>query len=586
MLNCCHSLCKLCTDKQTRMQQDDMRGMHCPVCNAFTPDKTIESSCFLNELLDLYNDLTLEEVECEYCLGAEAEWKCLDCKLDLCTKCKEGHIRVPLLKTHKIVHRENVGELCVDQIMFCPSHSDEPIKFSCQECGTPICVKCKITKHDHHKTETIQETVEKLVYNIAASTSDVAKRIVGLDDNITILVEYKDSLKKKFKRVKEEASANLNTVIQIVQEEHAELAKHLDNKEEQELALLDGALKEKQDKKKQFQQILDWVNLCVDSATGVTLMTEIQGSLLQKLQTARKETTPEVIKLDFPALEFNKKQEKVYSGEVKYTTQFISGNKIALKRGVRFPENFSTLKPIDTYSLSDRCTRMSLINRMIWCPIPIKHEIEVFSLSGSYSVIDMRNKVQNPRAVQQAANGDILLASDSGIHLLRHDGSIAEQLTTGKFSDISTDGDIAVALNYNTSEVYTFRLEGNDWTQEYKFTTCRSFDNREFTILCDNENHCVYLSDSTSVTRYSMTGVEEKYICGLRFPFLCHIGEEGQVILADCCNYTFKRLDQKNMELSIPAPGAYPFSYICISYEEIWILNGDNPTSQLTKYGL
>ncbi|XP_076458294.1 uncharacterized protein LOC143292016 [Babylonia areolata] len=43
----------------------------------------------------------------------------------------------------------------------CPHHSEEPLLFFCVPCDQPICLRCKLTKHDHHETQDLSEAADR-----------------------------------------------------------------------------------------------------------------------------------------------------------------------------------------------------------------------------------------------------------------------------------------------------------------------------------------------------------------------------------------------------------------------------------------
>lgn len=586
ILNCCHTLCKSCIDKQEKVNLDEQMGIYCPVCHVFTNYNSIDSSFFLNELLDMYADLKDDQVYCAQCLSTEGTWKCFDCKISLCSQCKMGHWRIPLLRHHNIVEREKVCELFVDRIVFCGYHIEEPIKFSCADCDTPICIKCKVTRHDNHKTETIEENLKRMLTDINTEKNDITKKIASIDQNIQEFTEFKESLKKSVLQAKGEAKNRLNDVIRKAEAEHDELVKQLDAKEKQGMTDLNEVLKERQNKRAEYEQVLSWVSLCVDTAKGVTLMTEIHDSLLHKLRIVRKEFCPGCfIRVDFPWIESIPKMDKKLLGKVKDSGKFLFRVRMTscVNRGVILPDNFSSLDVSNSNQLSSRCTRIGLVNNDIWCPFPDNHQIEIFSTSGETNgKIDMTNNIECPRSVQQAATGDILLASDSGIHKLNDDGSISNEVTQGKFSDISIDSDMFVALQYDTSEVWVFYFDGNKWKNAFKFHTDVQFIEPDHTIRCDIENQCVFIAGSDCVKKYRLTGDEMANFDGFSWPFLCYRDEKGVILVADSGNKQFKCITEDTCKMVSEVPYS-PYCCVYDSHHQIWVVNNYEGNS-LTKY--
>ena len=95
----------------------------------------IKANFLMNELVELYR-LTLDGGavrSCTQCKANNPEWRCLDCKIDFCVECKEGHTRVPLLRGHRLIANEDINDaFLVDKLIFCHIHNDKPIEFNCK----------------------------------------------------------------------------------------------------------------------------------------------------------------------------------------------------------------------------------------------------------------------------------------------------------------------------------------------------------------------------------------------------------------------------------------------------------------------
>ena len=90
----------------------------------------------MNELVELYR-LTLDGGAvraCTQCKATQPDWRCLDCKIDFCAACKEGHTRVPLLRGHRLMANLDINNdtFLVDKLIFCQIHNDKPIEFNCK----------------------------------------------------------------------------------------------------------------------------------------------------------------------------------------------------------------------------------------------------------------------------------------------------------------------------------------------------------------------------------------------------------------------------------------------------------------------
>ncbi|XP_071136935.1 tripartite motif-containing protein 42-like [Mytilus edulis] len=95
-------------------------------------------------------------VGCQLCEGGQKiEWKCTDCSLLICDRCKVGvHLRIA--KDHRIVNIREIGEVedSWDSFVFselkCKDHHNQPCSLYCRTCNKVICLKCIAKSHNGH----------------------------------------------------------------------------------------------------------------------------------------------------------------------------------------------------------------------------------------------------------------------------------------------------------------------------------------------------------------------------------------------------------------------------------------------------
>lgn len=263
------------------------------------------------------------------------------------------------------------------------------------------------------------------------------------------------------------------------------------------------------------------------------------------------------------------KSEQICLGEAKQNDQYIH-------KGLMFPSVFVPMLLTNAYHLSGRCTRISLVNKSVWCPIPTQHCIDVIPTSGEgRRTISSKFRSLFPRSVQHADTGHILLASDMGICSMLDDGTmtiVSSQIALGKFSDISTSGNTAVALRYDTSEVYIFSFDRCQWKIKSIFQAGEQFNHPEYTILFDIDNQCIYITDCSSVNKYNLNGDIIRKFDGFSWPFLSYV--KGAILVADTGNKLFKCITGDSYEI-LPQCTQHCSYSVSVINEDIWIGHSD-----------
>lgn len=106
-------------------------------------------------------------VGCQLCEGGQKiEWKCTDCSLLMCDRCKVGvHLRIA--KDHGIVNIREIGEVedSWDSFVFselkCKDHHNQPCSLYCRTCNKVICLKCIVKSHNGHTFVDEEEFIAK-----------------------------------------------------------------------------------------------------------------------------------------------------------------------------------------------------------------------------------------------------------------------------------------------------------------------------------------------------------------------------------------------------------------------------------------
>jgi hypothetical protein len=159
-LTCLHTFCEQCIDQHVDAQRSykytDYREFACPICRKKTViptggcrklnDNFLVSS--LSELLLNKHQLS-KTPHCEICkltanVEREAALKCVECQKLMCQTCSNTH------KKMKITSNHNLYELETEKDIMCKTHSNEIVRFFCEQCEMCVCVACTYSEHCDH----------------------------------------------------------------------------------------------------------------------------------------------------------------------------------------------------------------------------------------------------------------------------------------------------------------------------------------------------------------------------------------------------------------------------------------------------
>lgn len=146
-------------------------------------------------------------IPCELCEGSfQIQWKCLDCKLLLCSKCKENiHPRIKLADKHKILKIKDItSDDLEDKLdlasVTCNVHDDKLCCLYCADCDEAICLLCITQTHTKHSMIELCEGYNICIKNVKSFTTQIDERIASIkflekkryeDEKIKIMMQEK-----------------------------------------------------------------------------------------------------------------------------------------------------------------------------------------------------------------------------------------------------------------------------------------------------------------------------------------------------------------------------------------------------------
>ncbi|XP_063404465.1 uncharacterized protein LOC134687934 [Mytilus trossulus] len=167
-------------------------------------------------------------VGCELCDGGnKIKFKCLDCQLLMCGRCKDKvHARFKNATEHKIRDiKELVQEEEVDTFNFsdvkCVEHPDQACCVYCQTCKKVICLKCVTKIHNGHTFIDEEELNDKkTITRSGQKKADESIKI--LTSTLDKVQDIKDQEDAKFRKIKQDIFSHRDAF-------KSEVDKHADN---------------------------------------------------------------------------------------------------------------------------------------------------------------------------------------------------------------------------------------------------------------------------------------------------------------------------------------------------------------------
>ena len=138
----------------------------CPMCKESHMGGEYAGSSLVKQFLNLHHSRQAPNLKCPLCCENNIEWKCVDCKINMCGFCQKSHSRTPMSKDHKFELYMGEKEFALDELHFCEAHKNQAQEVYCTECNQLICMVCKDINHIGHTCENVEERNRELAAQV------------------------------------------------------------------------------------------------------------------------------------------------------------------------------------------------------------------------------------------------------------------------------------------------------------------------------------------------------------------------------------------------------------------------------------
>ncbi|XP_076103763.1 uncharacterized protein LOC143072611 [Mytilus galloprovincialis] len=195
-------------------------------------------------------------INCHLCDTEKNKWKCIDCELLMCDKCKDGrHLRIKNAQDHRVISIKDIGlhsrELDFTNIK-CPDHASQSCCLFCKICDSLVCPTCVSKVHKKHANDLIEiseayhmkkerlknehskikmeekNAVTKKEQLVKRKNAENAKYSKVIQDILNHGKVLKSDIDKYIKELKDEVDANLKTIFQSLDTDLSIVAKSME----------------------------------------------------------------------------------------------------------------------------------------------------------------------------------------------------------------------------------------------------------------------------------------------------------------------------------------------------------------------
>ncbi|KAJ8033555.1 E3 ubiquitin-protein ligase TRIM56 [Holothuria leucospilota] len=245
MLVCLHSFCLNCLKKYENKVQG--KQLSCPVCRRSVelPDEGVEGFPRNYYMINLVDRLEIVEKskktssKCNLCRGNLGVLFCLDCKVHICSKCKDAHIHTKGADNHVIISGEKLAdEEYLNKIISkttprCDEHRDKLLRFYCKECRQLVCCDCTNGSHQGHECVKAESEAKSAKERLEEVLNDGKEEMQGglkLSESLKTSVE---SVEAQATKMLKKVDSQYNKCVEKLKSDRRALRKKIENRKDQ-----------------------------------------------------------------------------------------------------------------------------------------------------------------------------------------------------------------------------------------------------------------------------------------------------------------------------------------------------------------
>ena len=111
---------------------------------------------------------------------------------------------------HSMLKLTEKTQLTIEKLLFCDTHSEEPLKFYCNECKQILCIICQIVTHRNHDILTTENALQQILPQDKDCIDQIFLKQKIAEKGIAKLEKQENELKKIFQTRKESVDAKAN----------------------------------------------------------------------------------------------------------------------------------------------------------------------------------------------------------------------------------------------------------------------------------------------------------------------------------------------------------------------------------------
>ncbi|XP_070570561.1 tripartite motif-containing protein 2-like [Ptychodera flava] len=484
ILPCLHSFCEPCLGKLAVKTG----AITCPTCRRShevpgSGVSGIETNVFMNDLVELFNNqssLTSTD-KCEICGQDGRSTHCIECALDMCNVCENGHKVIPSTKSHRLVpldaehgtHPAGAGRFFVRTVIHCSRHSDYKIEYYCDTCCEAICLKCTALDHarPEHQYRCVKDAAADSSNRLTAMIDEAKMKETQACDSKMAVKQTSESLDACFRREEgktiEHVRKTIEEITRLIQDDGDRLLQELKVEYNTRKDNLNAQLKELEIVESDLSHAAEYAEYILRYGNAAQLMTVEKMVVSQLAGLLKIETKTNPVEGDYLEFEprasfFEKKSLGVINTSISYRVSEIT----------EFPrrdeEIVVTVATVDTKTSETVVGRRVFVDAVMTSPDQREEKLKVHDNGDGTLSVKTRAKTEGQHEFKLSVRKNPVQGSPVRVKVIPRAGLLCrfgqQGSAVGQFNypygvTLTKSGD-ALVCDYNNNRLQCFTSRG------------------------------------------------------------------------------------------------------------------------------
>ena len=255
LMPCFHTFCLSCLDTYVKNIEQVGSTFDCPLCKTKIdlPEggvDSFQSNIYLPRSATYFIEENEESHICDLCgPDVTATSHCTICEENFCERCSEMHLKQRATRTHTLLPLSastSGSKVPLKRRQFCAKHPNDELRVVCKDCNDELlCIICKLTYHEKHKSREIAEEANVIKENMKGNIQQTDIHMHKLqkllrdmkqmgneirekrDNENKHLDNYqrnlKERIKKKMNEIREKSECKFENALQEVRRSNSEI---------------------------------------------------------------------------------------------------------------------------------------------------------------------------------------------------------------------------------------------------------------------------------------------------------------------------------------------------------------------------